>query len=94
MASPSTAHLRKQLQKECLRALQYYVLSMQESCELLCEVHENGLIPDDEREKILAHRKQELFAYAAYAQAQKRLWTLLTEFDPRLVRLPDVLPAS
>jgi len=94
MASPTMAHLRKQLQKKCLRTLQYYVLSMQESCELLSELHENGLIPDDERERILAHRKQELFAYAAYAQAQKRLWTLLTELDPRLVRLPDVLPAG
>jgi hypothetical protein len=84
--------MRRQLQKECSRALQYYFLNMQEGCELLSEVKEEGLIPDNQREKILAHRKQELLAYATYTRAQKRLWALLTDSDPRLIRLPDVLP--
>lgn len=66
---------------------------MQEGCELLGEAQE-GLIPEDQREEILRHRKQELLAYAAYTRAQKRLWSLLTDSDPRLIRLPDVLPAE
>jgi len=93
MASPSLANIRRQLQKECSRALQYYGLIMQEGCDLLGETQE-GLIPEDQRERIFAHRKQELLAYAAYTRAQKRLWSLLTDSDPRLIRLPDVLPAD
>jgi hypothetical protein len=85
--------MRRQLHKECSRALQYYSLIMQEGCDLLGETRE-GLIPEDQREEILRHRKQELLAYAAYIRAQKRLWSLLTDSDPRLIRLPDVLPGD
>jgi hypothetical protein len=91
MASPDMTPIRRQLQKECSRALGYYARILQEGCELLGEVKE-GLIPDDQREKIFAHRKQELIAYAAYTRAQRRLWTLLSDSDPRLTRLPDVPP--
>jgi hypothetical protein len=66
---------------------------MQEGCDLLGEVKE-GLIPDDQRQKIFSNRKQELLAYAAYTRAQTLLWTLLSHSDPRLARLPDVLPAD
>jgi hypothetical protein len=61
MASPSMANMRRQLHKECSRALQYYGLIMQEGCDLLGETQE-GLIPEAQREKIFAHRKQELLA--------------------------------
>jgi hypothetical protein len=87
------ANTQKQLQKECSRALQYYARIMQEGCDLLGEVTE-GLIPEEKREKIFAHRKQELLAYAAYIRSQTRLWSLLTDSDPRLIRLPDTLPAQ
>jgi hypothetical protein len=93
MASPGMTPIRRQLQKECSRALQNYARIMQEGCDLLGEVKE-GVIPDDQREKIFAHRKQELLAYAAYIRVQRRLWTLLSDSDPRLTRLPDTLPAE
>jgi hypothetical protein len=87
------ANIRKQLQKECSRAIGYYTRIMQEECGLLGEV-KDALIPDDQREKIFAHREQELLAYAAYTRAQRRLWTVLSDSDPRLTRLPDTLPGE
>jgi len=66
---------------------------MQEGCDLLSDVQE-GLIPEDQQKKIFAQRKQELLAYAAYVRAQRRLWSLLTDSDPRLVRIPDALPVE
>jgi hypothetical protein len=66
---------------------------MQEGCDLLGEVKQ-GLIPDDQRQKIFSNRKQELLAYAAYTRAQTLLWTLLSHSDPRLTLLPYVLPAD
>jgi len=63
---------------------------MHEGCALLGEVKE-GLIPDDQREKIFTHRKQELLAYAAYTSTQRRLWTVLIDSDPRLASLADTL---
>jgi hypothetical protein len=85
--------IRIQLQKECARALQNYVRTIEEGCKLLIQVKE-GLLPNDQREKIFAHRKQELLAYAAYTRAHRRVWAFLTDSDPRLTRLPDVLPGE
>src|SRR5438105_687107 len=91
MASPGMTNTRRQLQRECSRALQYYVRIMQEGCDLLGELKQ-GLIPDYQRQKIFSNRKQEMLAFAAYTRAQTLLWTLLS--DPRLTRLADTLPAE
>ena len=53
---------------------------MQEGIDLLGEVQE-GLIPEEQRKKIFAQRKEELLAYAAYVRAQRRLWSLLADSD-------------
>jgi hypothetical protein len=66
---------------------------MREGCDLLGESKE-GLIPEDQRKKIFAHRKRELLAYTAYTRTQTRLWSLLTDSDPRLIPLSDVPPAE
>ena len=93
MASPNMTNTRRQLQKECSKALENYVRIMREGCDLLDEFKE-GLIPEDQREKVFAHRKQEVLAYTAYTRTQTRLWSLLTDSDPRLIPLSDVPPAE
>ena len=81
MASPSMTNTRRQLQKECSKALENYVRIMREGCDLLGAFKE-GLIPEDQREKVFAHRKQEVLAYTAYTRTQTRLWSLLNRFRP------------
>jgi hypothetical protein len=76
------AHVRTQLQEECSRAKRNYVRVVQEGCELLGEVKE-GLIPKNTRDKIFSHRKQELLAHAAYTRARTRLWSFLSDSEPR-----------
>jgi hypothetical protein len=88
MASENNTNTRRQLQKECSRALRHYVRVILEGCDLLGEVKE-GLIPGDKRSKIFAHRKEELWAYATYTRARRRLWAVLSDSDPRLERVKD-----
>jgi hypothetical protein len=71
-------HVRTQLQNECSRAMRDYVRLIQEGCQLLGEVKE-GLIPEIGRDKIFAHRKQEVLAHAAYTRARKQLWSFLND---------------
>jgi hypothetical protein len=58
------------------------VRTLEEGCYLLGQIKE-GLITENKRDKIFSHRKQELFAYAAYTKARRRLWTLLSDSEPR-----------
>ena len=81
MASRVLTHTRRQLQKECSRALRSYVRLLQEGCELLGQVKE-GLITESKRDKIFSHRKEELLAHAAYTKARRRLWSFLADSDP------------
>jgi hypothetical protein len=82
MAPPVMTNTRRQLQKECSRALRCYVRLLEEGCYLLAQIKE-GLITENKRDKIFSHRKQELSAYAAYTKARRRLWSLLTDSEPR-----------
>jgi hypothetical protein len=82
MARRVMTNTRRHLQDECSRTLQCYVRLLQEGCYLLGQIKE-GLITENERDKIFSHRKQELSAYAAYTKARRRLWSLLTDSEPR-----------
>jgi hypothetical protein len=86
MASERMTNMRRQLQKECSRALGTYIQVIQEGCDLLGQIKE-GLIPEDKREVIFSHRKQELWAYAAYTRARRRLWRFLSDSEPPLARM-------
>jgi hypothetical protein len=66
-----------------------YVRIVEEGCDLLGEIKE-GFIPEDKRDKIFAHRKEELLAHAAYTTARKRLWKFLSDSAPRLARMNEV----
>jgi hypothetical protein len=90
MASERMTNTRRQLQKECSRALRTYIQVIQEGCDLLGQIKE-GLIPEDKREVIFSHRKQELWAYAAYTRARRRLWRFLSDSEPPLARM-DATP--
>ena len=81
--SHAMTHTREQLQKECSRALQCYIRIIKEGCDLLGQVKE-GAIPENKRDKIFSHRKQELLAYAAYTRAQRRLWNFLSNSERQL----------
>jgi hypothetical protein len=41
------------------------------------------------RDKIFSHRKEELWAYGAYARARRRLWTFLSDFLLQSFRVND-----
>jgi hypothetical protein len=86
MASQGMTNTQRQLQKECSRALRYYVRVIQEGCDLLSGVKE-GFITEHNREEIFSHRKEELLAYAAYTRARKRLWSFLSYSDPPMARM-------
>jgi hypothetical protein len=88
MRSQDMTNTRRQLQKECSTALQHYIQILSDGCDLLGEVKE-GLITENKREQILSHRKQQLLAHDAYEKAQRRLWRLLSDSDPRLDNLTD-----
>jgi hypothetical protein len=88
MGSQNMTNTRRQLQKECSRALQAYIQIIQEGCDLLGQIKER-LIPEDKREAIFSHRKQELWAYAAYTGARRRLWRFLSDSEPTLARMDD-----
>jgi hypothetical protein len=63
-----------------------YVRLVEQGCDLLTEIQDET-IQEDKREKIFSQREQELLAYAAYTSARERLWTVLSDSDPRLPRV-------
>jgi hypothetical protein len=82
MLPRNVVHTRRQLQLECSKTLRCYVRRLQDGCDLLGQVKE-GVITQSKRHVIFAHRKRELLAQAAYTKARKRLWSFLTDSEPR-----------
>jgi hypothetical protein len=86
-------HTRKQLQRECSRALQAYVQLLEKGCDALDRI-EAGAILKDQRHEILSQRKKERLAYAAYTNAQRRLLRFLTDSEPRVTLSTVLWPIS
>jgi hypothetical protein len=91
VASQGTTNIRRQLQKECSRALQYYMRALQQSCDLLAEI-KGPVIAPATRNRIFSHHKEELSAYTAFTAARRRLWRFLSDLEPAPARMTDMPP--
>jgi hypothetical protein len=73
---------RRELQTKCSTALRSYVELLQQGCELLANVKDTPM-PEYERKKIFAHRREELHAHGQYTKARQALWDFLVDSKPR-----------
>jgi hypothetical protein len=89
-------HTRRQLEKECSRALERYVGTLEKSCDLLGEA-EQSMITEHQRDKTLSPCKDEVSAYVAFTTARRRLWGFLRDSEPQVAprrplwRVHDIL---
>jgi hypothetical protein len=65
-----------QLQNECSTALRSYMEILQEGCVLLAKLNK-APIPENERNEIFSHRREELSAHTKYTKARTELWNFL-----------------
>jgi hypothetical protein len=73
---------RREVQSKCSTALRSYVELLQQGCELLANVKDTPM-PEYERKKIFAHRREELHAHGQYTKARQALWDFLVDSKPR-----------
>jgi hypothetical protein len=81
MAYLNMTNTRRQLQKECSRALEDYTRIMHEGCAFLGEIQE-GSITEKQKENLFSNRKRQLLARDMYDGAQRRLWRFLSQAAP------------